>query len=73
MKILFKILKPNPTVLEREPGGVNLAGKIKNLFLVTIDVYRLENRKIELCRISGGGVPMVGWGPPGASSFTNSS
>ena len=39
------------------PGarGVNLAGKVKNLFLVTIDVYRLENRKIEVCRVSGGG------------------
>ena len=28
-----------------EGGGVNIAGKVKNLFLVTIDVYRLENRK----------------------------
>ena len=45
--------------IEREPGwggGVNLAGKGKNLFfLVTIDVYRLGNRKIEVCRVSGGG------------------
>ena len=24
--------------IEREPRGVNLAGKVKNLFLVTIDV-----------------------------------
>ena len=36
--------------LDREPrGGFNLAGKVKNLFLVTIDVYRLENRKIGVC------------------------
>ena len=37
-------------VIERERGGgeVNLAGKVKYLFLVTIDVYRLENRKIEV-------------------------
>ena len=27
-------------------GGVNLARKLKNLFLVTIHVYRLENRKM---------------------------
>ena len=63
-------------ILEREPGGggVNLAGKVKNLFLVTIDVYRLENRKIEVCRVSnGGGGTMRGWGLPGASSFINSS
>ena len=55
--------------------GVNLAGKVKNLFLITIDVYRLENIKIEVCRVSGsgGGGPMVGLGPPGASSFINSS
>ena len=26
--------------------GVNLAGKVKNVFLATIDVYWLENRKI---------------------------
>ena len=40
--------------IDREPGGVNLAGKLKNLFLVTIDVHRLENRKMEVCRVSGG-------------------
>ena len=27
--------------LDREPWGVNLTGKVKNLFLVTIDVNRL--------------------------------
>ena len=43
-------------------GGVNLAGKVKNLFLVTIDVYRLENRKIEACQLSGG---HGGLGAPG--------
>ena len=42
-------------------GGVNLAGKVKNLFLVTIDVYRLENKKKNLSAGSffffgGGGV-----------------
>ena len=42
-------------MLEQDPRGVNLAGKVKNLFLVTVDVYRLENRKIEVCRVSGGG------------------
>ena len=57
-------------LLEREPGGVNLAGKVKNLFLVTIDAYRLENKKLEVCRVSGGGGTM---GSPGASSFINSS
>ena len=36
-------------------GGVNLAGKVRNLFLVTIDVYRLKNRKIEVLRVFGGG------------------
>ena len=41
--------------LDREPGGVSLAGKVKNLFLITIAVYRLENRKMEVCRVSGGG------------------
>ena len=25
--------------IEREPGGVNLAGKVKNLFLVTLLLY----------------------------------
>ena len=33
-------------LLERKPGVVNLAGKVKNLILVTLDVYRLENKKI---------------------------
>ena len=35
------------------PGWLNLAGKVKNSFLVTIDEYRPENRKIEVCRVSG--------------------
>ena len=55
--------------MEREPGGVNLAGKVKNLFLVTIDVYRLENRKIEVCRVSGGGGTHGGFGAPGSVKF----
>ena len=56
-------------LLDREPEGVNLAGKVKNLFLVTIDVYRLENRKIEVCRVSGGG-GTHGWlGPPRSVKF----
>ena len=50
-------------------GGVNLAGKEKNLFLVTIDVYRLENRKIEVCRVSGGGETHRGLGAPGSGKF----
>ena len=61
--------------IEREPGGVNLAGKEKNLFNVTIDVYRLENRKIEVGQVSGGGGGDL-WGdlgPSEASSFINSS
>ena len=29
--------------------------KGKYLFLFIIDVYRLENRKMEVCRVSGGG------------------
>ena len=37
--------------IEWESGWVNLAGKVKNLFLVTIDAYRLENRKMEVCRV----------------------
>ena len=52
-------------ILEREP--VNQAGKVTNLFLVTIEVYRLEIRKMEVCLASGSG------GPLGASSFINSS
>ena len=44
--------------------GVNLAGKVKNLFLVTIDVYRLENRKIKVCRDSGAGGTHGGVGGP---------
>ena len=54
--------------------GVNLAGKVKKLFLVTIDVYRLKNRRIGSLpgsRVVGG--PMLVWGPPRASSFINSS
>ena len=50
--------EPSPSPLnlsDRKQGWVNLAGKAKNLFLVIIDVYRLENRKIEVCRVSGGG------------------
>ena len=44
--------------------AVNLAGKVRNLFLVTIDVYRLENRKIEVCRVlGGGGDPWGVWVP----------
>ena len=39
-------LEEKIVILARVPGWVNLAGKVKNLFLVTIDVYRLENRKI---------------------------
>ena len=27
--------------IDREPGAVNQAGKLENLLLVTIDVYRL--------------------------------
>ena len=34
------------------------------LFLVTIDVYGLENRKIEVCRVSGGGGTHGGLGGP---------
>ena len=74
--LLFRKSKENriQEVIERESDrGVNLAGKVKNLFLFTIDVYRLENRKIKVCRVSGGRGPMGGWGPPGASSFINSS
>ena len=44
-------------------GEDNLAGKLKNLFLVTIDLYSLENREMEVCRVSGGcrlGEPMGG-------------
>ena len=37
---------------------VHLARKVKNLLLVTIDVYRPANRKIEVCRVSGCGGPM---------------
>ena len=53
------------------PGarGVNLAGKVKNLFLVTIDVYRLENRNIEVCRVSGGEGTHGGFGGPGIVKF----
>ena len=50
-------------VIERERGGggeVNLAGKVKYLFLVTIDIYRLENRKIE---VGWWGDPWVAGGP----------
>ena len=38
--ILFCALLFEYLLVEREPGGggVNLAGKVKNLFLVTIDV-----------------------------------
>ena len=36
-------------------------------------IYKLENTKIEVCRVSGGGVTHGGLGAPGASSFTNSS
>ena len=43
--------------------GVNLAGKVKNLFLVPVDLYRQENRKIEVCRVSGGGGPIGVGGP----------
>ena len=57
-------------MLDREAGGVNLAGKVKNLFLVTIDVYRLENRKIEVCRVSdGGGGIRGGFGAPKSVKF----
>ena len=50
----------------QEPGRVNLAGKVKNLFLVTIDVYRLENRKIEVCQLSEG---HGGLGAPGNGKY----
>ena len=61
------------TGARKEGGGINLAGKVNYLFLVTIDVYRLENRKIEVCRVSGGGGTHGGLGTPGASIFINSS
>ena len=36
------LLQATSDIVDREPGGgVNLAGKLENLFLVTIDVYRL--------------------------------
>ena len=55
---------------DREPGGrVNLAGRVKNLFLVTIDVYRLVNRKIEVFRASGGGGTMGGFEAPDSVKF----
>ena len=60
-KVVKYILGP---LLKREPGGgVNLAGKVENLYLVSIGVYRLENRKFEVCLVSGGGGPMGDWGP----------
>ena len=47
-------------MIDREPGGVNLAGKVQNLFLVTIDAYR---HKIEKWKSAGSrvvGEPMEG-------------
>ena len=35
------VLRGHETHIDWEPGGVNLAGKVKNLFLVTVDVYRV--------------------------------
>ena len=54
---------------------VNIPGKVKNLFLlVTIDVYKLENRKNRsLPRLGWWGDPWGVGGPLGASSFINSS
>ena len=43
---MLKIMLTVRVDIEWQPGVVYLAGKVKNLFLVTIDVYRLENRKI---------------------------
>ena len=40
-----------------------------NLFWVTIDVYKLENRKIEVCLVSGGGGTHGGLGAPGSVKF----
>ena len=47
--------------------------KGKEFILVTNNVYRQENRKIEVCRVSGGGGTHGGFLDPGASSFINSS
>ena len=60
-------------LIEREPGGggIKLAGKVKNLFLVTIDIYRLENRKIEVCWVSGRGETHGGFGALGSVKFHN--
>ena len=65
-KIVFIL---NSVHIDQEPGGVNLAGKIKNLFSVTIDVYRLENRKFEVYRVSGSGGAHGGLGAPGIVKF----
>ena len=69
--LCFRACYPNfYLLLDREPVEVNLAGKVKNLFLVTIDVYRLENRKIiEVCRVSVCGGTHGGFGVPGSVKF----
>ena len=60
--------------IEREPGEVNLAGKVKNFFLDAIDIYRLENnKKMKSAGSEVVGGPMGGLGPKGASNFINSS
>ena len=38
---IIKRSMTSPDLIDREPGGVNLAGKAKNLFMVTIDINRL--------------------------------
>ena len=54
--------------------GFNLGEKVINLFLVTIDVYKLENRKNRsLPGLGWWGRPVRGRGPPGAASFIYSS
>ena len=63
------------TGIERKTKGVNPARKLKNLFfwliiiIIWFHVYRLENRKIEVCRVSGGGGTHWGLGPPGSVKF----